>query len=63
MLALLALFGRFERHRVVAHDHHGFGLSDFHALTYRAVDAAFCDWDTKQRVLARVDAGYIAAED
>ncbi len=43
-------------------DHHGFGLSDFHALTYRAVDAAFCDWDTKQQVLARVDAGYITAE-
>lgn len=42
--------------------HQGFGTSDFHALTWRAVDAAFCDWETKQKVLGRVDAGYISAE-
>lgn len=43
-------------------DHHGFGLGDFHAVTFRAIDAAFCDWDTKQRLLATVDAGYIDAD-
>jgi adenosine deaminase len=46
---------------LLAH-HHGFGISDFHAVTWRAVDAAFSDWDTKQKILARVDAGYIAAQ-
>ena len=39
-------------------DHHGFGMDDFHAVTRRAIDAAFCDWDTKQRLLAKVEAGY-----
>ena len=42
--------------------HHGFGMGDFHAVTWRAIDAAFCDWDTKQSLLARVDAGYITAQ-
>ena len=39
-------------------DHHGFEMDDFHAVTRRAIDAAFCDWDTKQRLLAKVEAGY-----
>ena len=42
-------------------DHHGFDTGDLHAITRRAIDAAFCDWETKQRLVARVDAAYAAA--
>ncbi len=37
---------------------HGFGIDDFAAITHRALDAAFCDDETRERVRARVEAGY-----
>ena len=43
-------------------EHHGFLSTDLHTLTRRAVDAAFCDWETKQRLFVEVDAGYLSAE-
>ena len=42
-------------------DHHGFGLSDFQAITLGALDAAFCDEDTRQMVRSRIEEGYAAA--
>lgn len=39
-------------------DHHGFTVSDLEVVTLRAVDAAFCDDETRDRVRARVEAGY-----
>ncbi len=38
--------------------YHGFTVADLHALTRQAMEAAFCDLDTKQRLLAQVDAAY-----
>jgi adenosine deaminase len=37
---------------------HGFGVPDFAAVTHRALDAAFCDDETRERLRARVEAGY-----
>lgn len=42
----------------LAVDHQGFAVSDLHAVTNTAVDAAFCDDETRERVQARVDLGY-----
>jgi adenosine deaminase len=42
-------------------EHHGFGLADLRAVTLRAVDAAFCDEDTRSRVRARVESGFDGA--
>lgn len=38
--------------------HHGFGIEDLHRVTLNAVDAAFCDEETRGTVRARVEAGY-----
>ena len=38
--------------------HHGFERPDLHAVTRRAMLAAFCDWDTKLRLVGRIDAAY-----
>ena len=38
--------------------HHGFDSADFHAVTRNAMAAAFCDLDTKQRLLAEIDEAY-----
>ncbi len=40
--------------------HHEFDRSDLHVVTRNAMLAAFCDWDTKQRLLAEIDAAYTA---
>jgi adenosine deaminase len=37
---------------------HGFTEADFRRITLSAVEAAFCDDDTRARVQARVEAGY-----
>lgn len=37
---------------------HGFEVGDFAAVTHRALDAAFCDDETRERVRARVETGY-----
>jgi adenosine deaminase len=42
----------------VIEKHHGFMEKDFRRVTLAAVDAAFCDEDTRERVRARVEAGY-----
>lgn len=39
-------------------DHQGFTEADLHTVTARTVSAAFCDWETKQRVAEAVAAGY-----
>lgn len=38
--------------------HHGFTETDFRAITINAVEAAFCDDETRLRVRNRVEAGY-----
>ena len=38
--------------------HHGFRKSDLHQATSRALDAAFVDHPTRQRLVGVVDAGY-----
>ena len=35
-----------------------FGVEDLHRVTVNAVQAAFCDQETKDLLRARVDAGY-----
>lgn len=42
----------------LAATHHGFGPGDFEAVTRRALGAAFCDEETRERIAARVDLGY-----
>ncbi|MEX1208678.1 MAG: adenosine deaminase [Acidimicrobiia bacterium] len=42
----------------VIEQHHGFEEKDFRRVTLAAVDAAFCDEETRERVRARVEAGY-----
>jgi adenosine deaminase len=37
---------------------HGFGIDDFRVITQRALDAAFCDDETRERIQARLDLGY-----
>lgn len=39
-------------------DHHGFTGSDLERVSLSAVDAAFCDDETRERVRAKVEAGY-----
>lgn len=41
-----------------AADHHGFDVADFELVSMRAIDAAFCDQATKDRVIQKVLAGY-----
>ena len=55
LMSRITMSGEFD----LLAEHQGFGIGDFHAVTWRALDAAFCDWDTKQRLLAKVDAGYV----
>ncbi len=38
--------------------HHGFRRADLHRVTQAALNAAFVEHDTRQRLLARVDAAY-----
>ena len=40
--------------------HKGFELSDLRAVTVQALDSAFCDDETRERVRADVLAGYQA---
>ena len=40
---------------------HDFSTADFEAVTLCAVDAAFCDDETRQRIRSRVVAGYSEA--
>jgi adenosine deaminase len=42
----------------IAAQHHGFSLDDLRVMTLRAVDAAFCDDETRELVRRRVVAGY-----
>jgi adenosine deaminase len=42
----------------VIEQHHRFVEKDFRRVTLAAVDAAFCDEETRERVRARVEAGY-----
>jgi len=42
-------------------EHHGFDVQDLELVTMRAIDAAFCDQGTKDRVAATVMAGYAPA--
>lgn len=42
-------------------EHHGFDVQDLEMVTMRAIDAAFCDQATKDRVAATVMAGYAPA--
>jgi adenosine deaminase len=37
---------------------HGFGVDDFAIITGRALEAAFCDEETRERVRARIETGY-----
>lgn len=45
----------------LAAENHGFELDDFRAVTMQALDAAFCDEETRERVRDRVVAGYAEA--
>jgi adenosine deaminase len=42
-------------------EHQGFDIQDLELVTMRAIDAAFCDQATKDRVTATVMAGYMPA--
>jgi len=44
----------------LAKQHHGFSEGDLHAVTRNAMEAAFCNWDTKRRLLAVIDNAYEA---
>lgn len=39
-------------------EHHGFDVQDLELVTMRAIDAAFCDRATKDRIVSTVMAGY-----
>jgi adenosine deaminase len=38
--------------------HHGFERDDFRRVTLNAVDAAFCDDETREQIRGQVEAGY-----
>lgn len=40
-------------------EHQGFAVQDLHAVTLNAIEAAFCDDDTRARVRAAINDGYL----
>lgn len=42
-------------------EHHGFTVTDLHTITRRALEAAFCGYEERQVLLARIDEGYALA--
>lgn len=54
---LMSGIGLSDEFELVAR-HHGFTRDDFATVTRRAVDAAFCDDEVRERVRAKVETGY-----